>query len=168
MTSLDHTPLFAGSFAEIRERDERALKRAEDPAWSLNQAEADRADLLVEVDRLTSERDQAREVARNSAGAVARLSMALEIAERAAFVSGPEKGIQVIRDYLADAGLTRGKGTLKLSITGFAATTFESGDTVLILDTDAGPVEVDLGTEFAEPMGLLLLNDPAHSDGGVA
>lgn len=46
-------PITTERLAEIRDRDERALSRAEDPAWSLNQAEYDRTLVLDEVDRLT-------------------------------------------------------------------------------------------------------------------
>lgn len=53
MTALDHdTPIPAKSLAEIQERNDRALKAAENPACSLDQAEFDRAMLCAEVERL--------------------------------------------------------------------------------------------------------------------
>ena len=61
-------------------------------------------------------------------------------------------------------------GSAKLPITytatGFGTTTTHAtGQVVLNIDTPDGRVHIDLGTEFAEPMGLLLRDDPEESDG---
>jgi hypothetical protein len=59
-----------------------------------------------------------------------------------------------------------GRTHIRYTATGFGATTTEAtGQVVLNIDTTDGRVDIDLGTEFAEPMGLLLLDDPEHSDG---
>jgi hypothetical protein len=40
-----------------------------------------------------------------------------------------------------------------------------TGQIVVNVDTPDGRVHIDLGTEFGEPLGLMLLDDPEHSDG---
>ena len=59
-----------------------------------------------------------------------------------------------------------GQTPIRFTATGFGTTTTKAtGQVVLNIRTADGPVHIDLGTEFAEPMGLLLLDDPEHSDG---
>ncbi|MEV6035978.1 hypothetical protein AB0L65_32815 [Nonomuraea sp. NPDC052116] len=106
MTALDeNAPLFANSFAEIRERDERSLKRAEDPAWPLSQAEADRSDLMAKVDRLTAERDRLDEAAKHMGDALAKVGIVMQNAARTAVEHGAGAGMDVIVGYLSDAGM---------------------------------------------------------------
>ncbi|MEV0382320.1 hypothetical protein [Nonomuraea sp. NPDC050643] len=75
-------------------------------------------------------------------------------------------GKAALRLLAAHGGPDLSKVPAKYTATGFGTTTTEdTGQVVLNIDTTDGPVHIDLGTEFAEPMGLLLLDDPAHSDG---
>jgi len=75
-------------------------------------------------------------------------------------------GQAALKLLAAHGGPDLTKVPIKYTATGFGATTTEAtGQVVLNIDTADGRVDIDLGTEFAEPMGLLLLDDPEHSDG---
>ncbi|WP_433520078.1 hypothetical protein ACQP2T_63800 (plasmid) [Nonomuraea sp. CA-143628] len=59
-----------------------------------------------------------------------------------------------------------GRTPIRYTATGFGTTTTQAtGQVVLNIHTADGPVHIDLGTEYAEPMGLLLLDNPECSDG---
>lgn len=77
-------------------------------------------------------------------------------------------GQAALKLLAAHGGPDLTKVPTRYTATGFGATTTEAaGAVVLNIDTADGRVDIDLGTEFAEPMGLLLLDDPEHSDGAV-
>jgi hypothetical protein len=77
-------------------------------------------------------------------------------------------GQAALKLLAAHGGPDLTKVPTRYKATGFGATTNEAtGAVVLNIDTADGVVSIDLGTEFAEPMGLLLLDDPEHSDGSV-
>lgn len=71
-----------------------------------------------------------------------------------------------LSDKLHAAQSGSAKTPITYTATGFGTTTTEAtGQVVLNIDTPDGRVHIDLGTEFAEPMGLLLRDDPEESDG---
>lgn len=58
------------------------------------------------------------------------------------------------------------KEPIRFTATGFGVTVVNAtGEKTLNVSTDEGRVHIDLGTEFAEPMALLLTDDPECSDG---
>lgn len=104
MTALDqNTPIPAKSLAAIQERNERALKCAEDPAWSLDQAEFDRAMLCAEVDRLTSERDKAKDAARTMGRCIDVTALEIRRAARLANAGDVAAAWDVIAEYADEA-----------------------------------------------------------------
>ncbi|MER6942535.1 hypothetical protein ABT294_00805 [Nonomuraea sp. NPDC000554] len=73
---------------------------------------------------------------------------------------------EAVNKVAVEATAKEVKTPVRYTATGIGATTTKAtGQVVLNVDTAAGRVDIDLGTEFAEPMGLLLLDDPEHSDG---
>ncbi|MEV6035975.1 hypothetical protein AB0L65_32800 [Nonomuraea sp. NPDC052116] len=75
-------------------------------------------------------------------------------------------GRAALKLLAAHGGPDLSKVPAKYAATGIGTTTTDAtGEVVLNIDTPDGPVHIDLGTEFAEPLGLLLLDDPEHGDG---
>ena len=75
-------------------------------------------------------------------------------------------GRAALKLLAAHGGPDLSKVPIRYTATGFGVTTTKAtGQVILNIHTPDGPVHVDLGTEFAEPMGMLLLDDPEHSDG---
>lgn len=74
-------------------------------------------------------------------------------------------GRAALKLLAAHGGPDLSKTPARYTATGFGTTKTEAtGQVVLNIDTTDGPVDIDLGTEFAEPMGLLLVDDPAWRD----
>lgn len=75
-------------------------------------------------------------------------------------------GQAALKLLAAHGGPDLTKAPIRYTATGFGTTTTEAtGQVVLHIDTPDGRVDINLGTEFAEPMGLLLRDDPEESDG---
>lgn len=62
------------------------------------------------VSRLTSERDQARETAKHTAGAMVKVGEGLTLALRQANIYGADAGMAVVRDLMADMPQARPDG----------------------------------------------------------
>lgn len=75
-------------------------------------------------------------------------------------------GLAALKLLKAHGGRDFTSTPIRFTATGFGVTTVDAtGEKTLNVDTEVGRVHIDLGTEFAEPMALLLIDDPACSDG---
>jgi hypothetical protein len=79
---------------------------------------------------------------------------------------GPDRFKAVLGELISHRNILVRKLAQRFTATGVGATRDpDAGTVTLDIDTATGPLHIALTEEYGEAIGLLLLNDPAHSDG---